>query len=109
MISLLTNIVRAVNAIDAGEVTPVSETGNYLYVFNTSNRELGNLIYTKFNKDSLMPIASYQVRYGTALSVGQCIYSPLSRSKLPYIANQSLPGEFTLPPDPSIIPCSYCN
>lgn len=108
-IHLETNIITAINAIDNGEVNPIVDTGKYLYVLNTSNKELGNLIFTVFNPESRMPVASYQARFGTYHRVVQVMFGPMPISKLDKIVDLSLPGEFVLPISPQIIPGCYCN
>jgi hypothetical protein len=79
-IHIQTNIVVAVNAIDANEVEPVVDVGNeFIYWLDTSNKELGNLRYTEFNKLTGVATRSWSVRYGTASTVQQVMFGRAQR------------------------------
>ena len=96
-IALSANVQKTVNAIDEDELNPVVDPGDgFIYVLNTSNKELGNLIYTVFNAETRFPDASFQVRYGTYHIVAQALWDPMPRSRLEKIADLEIPG---MPPD----------
>ena len=73
-----TNIVRAMIAIDAGVVNPVVITSDFIILLDTSNKELGDLIYTFFVRETKQVLDSYSVRFGTYHTVGQCILNPFN-------------------------------
>jgi len=110
-IHILTNIVAAVNAIDDGSVDPVVDVGNeYIYWLDISQRHLGNLIYTEFNKLTGVATRSFSVRYSTAHTVQQVMFSMGARRwHYPEPLMDMFPkwdGKDT--PDSSIIPGCYC-
>jgi hypothetical protein len=92
-ISPLTKVIMAINAIDEGTANPVVDNGcGPIYLLNTSNKELGNLIWTTFDRETFFPITSWQCRFGVAMTIQQILYEPLPmRSELPKIVDQFLP------------------
>lgn len=107
MIHLQTNIIHAMNAIDDGSIDPQVEYGDYIYLFDTSNRRLGAIITTKFLRSTGAGVATYHTVFGTHHTVYHIIANPLSRTEIPPIIEQ-LPGYIPNPlPDSRIIPSSY--
>jgi len=107
MIHLQTNIVHAMNAIDDGTIEGQVDFGDYIYLLDTSNRELGVVISTQFLKTTGVGIASFHTVFGTHHTVHQVIANPLPRTEIPPLIAQ-LPGYVANPlPDPLIIPSSY--
>jgi hypothetical protein len=108
-ISLLTKVPLAVNAIDAGTVSPIVDTSvGPIILLNTSNRELGNLMWTNFDRETFFPISSWTCRYGAAQTLQQVLFEPFpSRKELVKILDQYLPDQPWVDCLPMIVPgCS---
>ena len=88
-----------VNAINTNQVIPYGDFGGpNVYYFQTFAAPLGNLVYTVFDKQTNLGLASYMVRYGAETTIRLAIFSPMPRSQidlqfviLPYIAINSAP------------------
>lgn len=107
MIHLQTNIVHALNAIDDGTLDGLVEFGDYIFLFDTSNRELGTVITTQFLRATGAGIATFHVTFGTHHTVHEIIANPLPKTEQPPLLD-ILPGFVPNPlPDPLIIPSSY--
>jgi hypothetical protein len=107
MIHLQTNIIHAMNAIDDGIMDGMVEYGEHMYLLDTSNRELGVIISTKFLRSTGAGIATYHTSFGSHHTVQQIIANPLARSENPPLLD-ILPGwSPNTVPDPLIIPSSY--
>lgn len=108
-IHLHSNIITTVNAIDAKEIEPIVDYSSYLLLLDTSNKELGNLRFTRFLKETLAPIDSYEVRYSTYHTVGQVLMTPIApRFKFDEPIHSELPGHYPKPPpNGTIIPGCY--
>lgn len=95
------------NAIDDGIIGPQVEYGDYMYLLDTSNRELGIIITTKFLRTTGAGIVTYHTVFGTHHTVQQIIANPLPRTENPPLLDM-LPGWVANEmPDPLIIPSSY--
>lgn len=107
MIHLQTNIVHFMNAIDDGSMDGIVEYGDHVYLFDTSNRELGVVITTKFLRATGAGIVTYHVNFGTHHTIHQIIANPLGKTENPPLLDM-LPGYSpNILPDPLIIPSSY--
>ena len=111
-IHILSNIVSVVNSIDAGTVDPVVDVGNeFIYWLDISQRHLGNLRYTEFNKLTGVATRSWSVRYSTAHTIQQVMFGMGARRwEFPVPLMKTFPkweGEDN--PDSSIIPGCYCG
>lgn len=107
MIHLQTNIVHAMNAIDDGTLEGLVELGDYIFLLDTSNRELGVVISTQFLKTTGVAIASFHTTFGTHHTVHQILINPLPKTEIPPLIDM-LPGFVANPlPDSLIIPSSY--
>jgi len=92
-IALSTNVGQAIIEIDAKTVEPIVEPGDgFIYVLNTINKELGNIIYTVFDATTRFPDKSYQVRFGNQHIVAQVLWDPMPRSALDTIIDLEIPG-----------------
>lgn len=109
-ISLLAKVQETVNAIDEEGLRPVvdEDVGRDIYVLNTRLKNLGNIIYTVFDRETLDPVASYSVRYGHQHVIAEVLFQLSSlRFKLPEIEDTEIPGVVKEEFDPTIIPgCS---
>lgn len=108
-ISILIKVPVAVNAIDAGTVNPIVDTSvGPIILLNTSNKELGNLIWTYFDRETFFPLSSWTARYGAAQTLQQVLFEPYpSRMELTKIVDQVLPGSPWVDCLPMIVPgCS---
>ena len=92
-IALGANVQAVVNAINNKTVTPYGEFGGpNVYWFQTFDNGLGNLVYTVFDKETTLALASFSVRYGAAATIQQVVFQQYPRSQidlqfliLPYI------------------------
>ena len=82
-VSLIANVQAVVNAINTNTVIPYGDYGGAnVYWFQTMNNGLGNIIYTIFDKDTTLGLASYMARYGAATKIVQILYEPFPRSEI---------------------------
>lgn len=103
-ISIRTNIVTAINAIDNKEVDPIIDYGDYIYYLDTRDKEQGTAILTSFTKNSMEAVETMSVRYGNHHTVQQVISNPLPR-KISPPEIEELPESLSSEPmvDPTII------
>ena len=82
-IALEANVPAVVNAINSKSVTPYGDYGGpNVYYFQTMNNGLGNIIYTVFDRNTTLGLASYMVRYGAATTIKQVLFSEFPRSQI---------------------------
>lgn len=82
-IALDANVQAVVNAINTKTVIPYGDYGGpTVYYFQTVNNGLGNIIYTMFDKNTTLGLASFTVRYGAATTIRQVILEPFPRSQI---------------------------
>jgi hypothetical protein len=104
-ISLLANVQETVNAIDQGLRPVVDDGRGDIYVLNTSRKQFGNLVFTQFDRNTLFPIASFTVRYGTQHVINEVLFGAFSsRRQLEEIIDMEIPGQVREEFDPRIIP-----
>jgi len=88
------NVQAVINAINSATVIPYGDFGGpNLYWFQTFNNGLGNLIYTIFDRDTTLGLASFTVRYGAAATIRQVIFQsyPRSQTDLQHLILPSVP------------------
>ena len=82
-VALDANVQMVVNAINQNSVIPYGDYGGpNVYYFQTQNNGLGNLIYTMFDKETTLGLASFTVRYGAASTIRDVILMPFPRSQI---------------------------
>ncbi len=82
-VALGANVQAVINAINTGTVIPYGDFGGpNLYWFQTLNNGLGNLVYTVFDKDTTLGLASFMVRYGAAATIQQVVFQQYPRSQI---------------------------
>jgi len=82
-VALDANVQAVVNAINTNSVIPYGDYGGpTVYYFSTMNNGLGNLVYTVFDKNTTLGLASFMVRYGAAATIRQVIFQPFPRSQI---------------------------
>lgn len=82
-LALDANVSAAINAINSGSVIPYGDYGSpTVYYFQTTNNGLGNFIYTMFDKNTTLGLASFTVRYGAATTIRQIILQAYPRSQI---------------------------
>ena len=82
-VALDANVQAVVNAINTNSIIPYGDYGGpTVYYFQTLNNGLGNFIYTMFDKETNLGLASFMVRYGAATSIRQAILQPFPRSQI---------------------------
>lgn len=93
-IALDANVQAVINAINTSTVIPYGDFGGpNLYWFQTFSNGLGNLVYTIFDRDTTLGLASFMVRFGAAATIRQVIFQPYPRSQidLQYLILPSVP------------------
>jgi len=93
-IALDAYVQYVVNAINAKQVIPFGDFGGpNVYYFQTFDNGLGNLVYTIFDKETTLGLASFMVRYGAAATIGQVIFGqwPKSQIDLQYLILPPVP------------------
>lgn len=104
-IALDANVQAVVNAINTSSVIPYGDYGGpSVYYFQTTNNGLGNIIYTVFDKNTTLGLASFTVRYGAATTIKQILFQQYPRSQielqhliLPHIPVSSLENGTVIP------------
>lgn len=99
-ISLNANVSMVVNAINAGAVIPFGDFGGpNVYYFQTMSNGLGNIIYTEFDRNTTLALASYMVRFGAATTIRQVILEPFPKSQidLQFVILPPIPGGIDQP------------
>jgi len=82
-IALDANVQAVVNAINTNSVIPYGDYGGpNVYYFQTFDNGLGNLVYTIFDKQTTLGLASFMVRYGAAATIRQVLFQPFPRSQI---------------------------
>lgn len=77
------NVQAVVNAINTSVIVPFGDFGGpNLYWFQVINNGTGNLIYTVFDRDTTLGLASFMVRYGAASTIQQVVFEPFPRSQI---------------------------
>ena len=91
------NVQHTVNLINTGQIIPYGDFGeDVVYWFQTFENTLGNLVYTVFDRDTTIGIASYSVRFGSAATIGQVLRQTAGKGEvalqygiLPALPNQT--------------------
>lgn len=82
-VALGANVQAVVNAINTKTVIPFGDYGGpNLFWFQTSDNGLGNLIYTIFDRDTTLGLASFTVRYGAAANIQQVLFQEYPKSQI---------------------------
>lgn len=82
-VALGANVQAVVNAINAKTVIPYGDYGGpNLFWFQTMDNGLGNIIYTIFDRDTTLGLASFTVRYGAASSIQQILFQQYPRAQI---------------------------
>ena len=105
-ISLSAKVWHVIDEIDSNGITPLVDPGNgLLYVLNTSQKELGSILYTVFDGETLYPESSYSVKFSHKHTIGEILFEgSVIRKKLDKIVDLDVP---TMPRpewNPMIIP-----
>lgn len=82
-VALNANVQAVVNAINTKSVIPYGDYGGpTVYYFQTFDNGLGNLVYTLFDKNTTLGLASFMVRYGAAATIQQILFQPFPRAQI---------------------------
>ena len=82
-VALGANVQAVINAINTKTVVPYGDFGGpNLYWFQTFDNGLGNLVYTIFDRDTTLGLASFMVRYGAAATIQQVVFQQYPRSQI---------------------------
>jgi hypothetical protein len=111
-IALDANVPTVVNAINEDNIIPFGDYGGpNVYYFNTLNNGLGNIIYTVFDRNTTLGLASFMVRYGAATTIRDIILMPFPRSQvelrhliLPFIPVNIIPLDTTIKDNGTVVP-----
>lgn len=94
-VALEANVQAVVNAIRTNSVIPYGDYGGpNVYYFSTMSNGLGNLVYTIFDRNTNLGLASFMVRYGAAATIKQVLFQPFPRSQidLQYLILPAIPA-----------------
>jgi len=81
-VALDANVQLVINAINSNLVIPYGDYGGpTVYWFQTIENALGNLVYTVFDKETQLGLASYMVRFGAAATIRQVLFQQYPRSQ----------------------------
>lgn len=108
-VSLHANVQRAIDAIKTHESGRcVQHCGPVTFVLCTDHAHLGSLLYTAFNTATGFPIESWQARFSRAHVVGQVLFTPVPKIKLPYLVDCCIPNyQYIVEIPPQVIPGAY--
>jgi len=82
-VALDANVQAVINAINAGQVIPYGDYGGpSVYYFQTFDNGLANLVYTIFDKNTSLGLASFMVRYSSASIIRQVLFQPFPKSQI---------------------------
>lgn len=82
-VALGANVQAVVNALNTNTVIPYGDFGGpNVYWFQTLNNGLGNLVYTVFDRETTLGLASFMVRYGSAAIIQQVVFQQYPRSQI---------------------------
>ena len=82
-VALGASVQSVVNAINTKTVIPFGDFGGpNLYWFQTFDNGLGNLVYTIFDRNTTLGLASFMVRYGAASTIQQVVFQEYPRSQI---------------------------
>lgn len=82
-VALDANVQAVINAINTDSIIPYGDYGGpTVYYFQSMDNALGNLIYTMFDKNTQLGLASFMVRFGAATTIRQAILQPFPRSSI---------------------------
>jgi len=83
-IQLEANVQYTINLINGGLVIPYGDFGGpTVYWFQTFENAIGNIVYTIFDRESTLGLASYMVRYGAAATIGMILAQSSGKSEIP--------------------------
>ena len=105
-ISATALVSSVVNAIRAGIVIPYGDFGGpNVFYFSAPNNGLGNIIYTVFDRETTLGLASYTVRYGAATTIKNIVFDQYPRGPidLQMLILPKMPVPSPLPPG-TIVP-----
>ncbi len=82
-VALGANVQAVVNAINTNTVIPYGDYGGpNLFWFQTMNNGLSNIIYTIFDRETTLGLASFSVRYGAAATIQEVLFQQYPRSQI---------------------------
>lgn len=82
-LSLDSNVQYTINLINAGMLVPYGDFGGpNVYWFQTFENNIGNIVYTVFDRMSRLGIASFMVRFGAVTTLRQVLFSEFPRSTI---------------------------
>lgn len=82
-VALEAQVAQVVLAIRTNSIIPYGDYGgNTVYYFSTFDNGLGNLVYTIFDRETTLGLASFSVRYGAATTINQALFQPFPRSQI---------------------------
>lgn len=82
-VALDSRVQAVVNAIRSHSVIPYGDYGGpTVYYFSTLDNGLGNLVYTVFDRETTLGLASFMVRYGAAATINQVLFQPFPRCQI---------------------------
>lgn len=83
-IQLEANVQYTINLINAGMIIPYGDFGGpTVYWFQTFENAIGNIVYTVFDRETTLGLASVMVRYGSAATIGQILNQTSGKSEIP--------------------------
>lgn len=82
-VALGANVQAVVNAINTNTVIPYGDFGGpNVYWFQTFDNGLGNIVYTIFDRETTLGLASFMVRYSSASTIQQVVFQQYPRSQI---------------------------
>jgi hypothetical protein len=102
-----TKVLKAVYGILDGTLFPIIVSKNFYYYLDVTKWGNGTLVYTEFNKDTKLPMASYEVKFGSHHLLRHLITEPVTKIKLDFLVHTTLPDAMPDDVDPAIILSYY--
>lgn len=83
-VALDANVQAVINAINTNSVIPYGDYGgSSVYYFQTSENDLGNIVYTVFDRVTQLGLATFMVRFSTASTIRNVVFGQMPRSQVP--------------------------
>jgi len=93
-VALDSNVQATINSINAGYIIPYGDFGGAnVYWFQTFENSIGNLVYTIFDRETNLGLASFMVRFSAASTMRQVLFQnyPKSAIALQYLILPRVP------------------
>lgn len=104
-----TKVIDAVYGILKQELYPVIVTKTKYYYLDITHWGRGTLMYTEFDRDTMLPVASWELRFASYHTLRHVIMEPVPKIQLDKLLMTEIPDLMPDEVDPEIILSYYRN